>query len=184
MAARSRRRSSSSASSGHAMGASGHRRHGDGAPATDINTSWGSGYGVRLLNRLVADHYESQEVSRSGGARACDRNFVLPPAGLPLLKRAAAAGREIDRRGWRVVVQAGSEERVSALDAHLWTWRDDFFLPHGTWRDEDAGEQPVVLVQARGRQSERRARSASSSTVHRCRRIRSLRTDRSAIRWQ
>jgi leucyl aminopeptidase len=28
------------------------------APATDINTSWGSGYGVRLLNRLVEDHYE------------------------------------------------------------------------------------------------------------------------------
>jgi leucyl aminopeptidase len=28
------------------------------APATDINTSWSSGYGVRLLNRLVEDHYE------------------------------------------------------------------------------------------------------------------------------
>jgi leucyl aminopeptidase len=25
---------------------------------TDINKSWGSGWGVRLLNRLVADHYE------------------------------------------------------------------------------------------------------------------------------
>ena len=31
---------------------------GMGAPATDINTSWGSGYGVRLLDRLVAEHYE------------------------------------------------------------------------------------------------------------------------------
>jgi DNA polymerase III subunit chi len=31
-------------------------------------------------------------------------------------------------RGWRVVVQASSEERVEALDAHLWTWRDDSFL--------------------------------------------------------
>ncbi|WP_375160040.1 leucyl aminopeptidase [Bradyrhizobium sp. RDT46] len=29
-----------------------------GAPKTDINQSWGSGYGVRLLDRLVADHYE------------------------------------------------------------------------------------------------------------------------------
>ena len=29
-----------------------------GAPQTDINQSWGSGYGVRLLDRLVADHYE------------------------------------------------------------------------------------------------------------------------------
>jgi leucyl aminopeptidase len=29
-----------------------------GAPKSDINQSWGSGYGVRLLDRLVADHYE------------------------------------------------------------------------------------------------------------------------------
>lgn len=49
-------------------------------------------------------------------------------------------------RGWRVVVQASSEERVEALDAHLWTWRDDSFLPHGTWRDPQAGEQPIVLT--------------------------------------
>jgi len=31
-----------------------------GAPATDINTSWGSGYGVRLLDHLVAQHYETK----------------------------------------------------------------------------------------------------------------------------
>ena len=30
------------------------------APATDINTSWGSGYGVRLLNQLVSEHYEGR----------------------------------------------------------------------------------------------------------------------------
>jgi DNA polymerase-3 subunit chi len=49
-------------------------------------------------------------------------------------------------RGWRVVVQASSEERVEALDAHLWTWRDDSFLPHGTWRDAEASQQPIVLT--------------------------------------
>jgi DNA polymerase III subunit chi len=49
-------------------------------------------------------------------------------------------------RGWRVVVQAASEERIEALDAHLWTWRDDAFLPHGTWREPDAPEQPVLLT--------------------------------------
>src|SRR3974390_3727622 len=49
-------------------------------------------------------------------------------------------------RGWRVVVQASSDERVEALDAHLWTWRDDSFLPHGTWRDPEAAEQPIVLT--------------------------------------
>jgi leucyl aminopeptidase len=31
---------------------------GMGSPQTDINKSWGSGFGVRLLDRLVADHYE------------------------------------------------------------------------------------------------------------------------------
>jgi leucyl aminopeptidase len=29
------------------------------APQTEINKSWGSGWGVRLLDRLVRDHYES-----------------------------------------------------------------------------------------------------------------------------
>ena len=49
-------------------------------------------------------------------------------------------------RGWRVAVQAGSEERAEALDAHLWTYREDSFLPHGTWRDSDAMNQPIVLT--------------------------------------
>jgi leucyl aminopeptidase len=31
-----------------------------GAPKTDINHSWGSGYGVRLLERLVAEYYEAR----------------------------------------------------------------------------------------------------------------------------
>jgi leucyl aminopeptidase len=31
-----------------------------GAPKSEINQSWGSGYGVRLLDRLVADYYEGK----------------------------------------------------------------------------------------------------------------------------
>src|SRR5437868_11426770 len=31
---------------------------GMGSPQTDINRSWGSGFGVRLLNELVTEHYE------------------------------------------------------------------------------------------------------------------------------
>jgi leucyl aminopeptidase len=31
-----------------------------GAPKSDINQSWGSGYGVRLLERLVAEYYEAK----------------------------------------------------------------------------------------------------------------------------
>ena len=49
-------------------------------------------------------------------------------------------------RGWRVVVQGASEERIEALDAHLWTYRDDGFLPHGTWREQDSAAQPVLLT--------------------------------------
>jgi DNA polymerase-3 subunit chi len=60
---------------------------------------------------------------------------VLPP----LLEKSLA-------RGWRVVVQGSTEERIDALDAHLWTYRDDGFLPHGTWREQDAALQPVLLT--------------------------------------
>jgi DNA polymerase-3 subunit chi len=49
-------------------------------------------------------------------------------------------------RGWRVVVQAASEERVEALDAQLWTFRDDSFLPHGTAREAEARQQPILLT--------------------------------------
>jgi DNA polymerase-3 subunit chi len=64
---------------------------------------------------------------------------VLPP----LLEKSI-------ERGWRVVVQSTSEERTDALDAHLWTYRDDSFLPHATWRVGDAPEQPIVLIAGEG----------------------------------
>jgi DNA polymerase-3 subunit chi len=49
-------------------------------------------------------------------------------------------------RGWRAVVQAGSEERVEALDAHLWTYTEEGFLPHGTKKDGAAANQPIWLT--------------------------------------
>ena len=49
-------------------------------------------------------------------------------------------------RGWRAVVQAGSGERVAALDTLLWTYREDSFLPHGTKRDGNAALQPVYVT--------------------------------------
>lgn len=39
-------------------------------------------------------------------------------------------------RGWKTVVQTGSIERRDALDAHLWTFSDASFLPHGIHADE------------------------------------------------
>ncbi|MDP2732739.1 MAG: DNA polymerase III subunit chi [Hoeflea sp.] len=50
------------------------------------------------------------------------------------------------QRGWRAVVQAGSPERVAALDAVLWTYRDDSFLPHGAAGDGDGAVQPIFLT--------------------------------------
>lgn len=49
-------------------------------------------------------------------------------------------------RGWRAVVQAGSQERLAALDLTLWTYKEDSFLPHGTAKDGYASEQPVYLT--------------------------------------
>jgi DNA polymerase-3 subunit chi len=49
-------------------------------------------------------------------------------------------------RGWRTVVQTGSEERRDALDAHLWSYADDAFLPHGTAQDGPGDDQPVFLT--------------------------------------
>lgn len=49
-------------------------------------------------------------------------------------------------RGWRAVVQVGSEERLEALDAHLWTYRDEAFLPHGTIKDGSPEAHPVWLT--------------------------------------
>lgn len=49
-------------------------------------------------------------------------------------------------RGQRVLVALGSAERAEALAAHLWTYRPDSFLPHGTAKDGDAAQQPIFLT--------------------------------------
>ena len=49
-------------------------------------------------------------------------------------------------RGWRVVVQVGSDERLDALNTHLWTFEDASFLPHGAASDGNAGDQPIWLT--------------------------------------
>ena len=50
------------------------------------------------------------------------------------------------QRGWRAVVQVGSTERLEALDALLWTYADDSFLPHGTTKDGAPDRQPILLT--------------------------------------
>jgi DNA polymerase-3 subunit chi len=52
------------------------------------------------------------------------------------------------KSGLRAVVLAGSVERVEALDAALWTFDPDSFLPHGTEAAGSAAEQPIWLTKA------------------------------------
>jgi DNA polymerase-3 subunit chi len=53
-------------------------------------------------------------------------------------------------RGWRAIVQAGSTERIEALDTELWTYEEASFLPHGTDRAGDAERQPILLTTGDG----------------------------------
>jgi len=47
-------------------------------------------------------------------------------------------------RGWRAVVRASSRERVDAIDTHLWTFRDESFLPHAAGGEGEG--QPVWIT--------------------------------------
>ncbi|MBI1774824.1 MAG: DNA polymerase III subunit chi [Proteobacteria bacterium] len=58
-----------------------------------------------------------------------------------LLEKVVATGK-------RAVVMAGSEERVEALNAQLWTYDPASFLPHGSVRDGTPEEQPIWLTRA------------------------------------
>lgn len=49
-------------------------------------------------------------------------------------------------RGWKAVVQTGSEERAEALSTLLWTFEDEAFLPHGTRNDGFGSLQPIWLT--------------------------------------
>lgn len=49
-------------------------------------------------------------------------------------------------RGWKAVVETGSRERAEALDAVLWTYRDDSFLPHGLAAGADTDARQPVLI--------------------------------------
>jgi DNA polymerase-3 subunit chi len=49
-------------------------------------------------------------------------------------------------RGWKGQVRLRDAARVEALDQHLWTWRDDSFLPHGPAGEPHAARQPILLT--------------------------------------
>lgn len=53
-------------------------------------------------------------------------------------------------RDWSVLIRCGSEAGLSSLDALLWIFRDESFLPHGLASDPNAARQPVCLTLSDG----------------------------------
>lgn len=49
-------------------------------------------------------------------------------------------------RGWKVAVRFGEAERAEWMNAHLWTFDDQSFLPHGGPRDPNPAGQPIYLT--------------------------------------
>jgi DNA polymerase III subunit chi len=45
----------------------------------------------------------------------------------------------------RIVIRAGSSERVEHLNSLLWTYDEASFLAHGSQRDGNADDQPIFL---------------------------------------
>jgi DNA polymerase-3 subunit chi len=48
-------------------------------------------------------------------------------------------------RGWRALIRTESADRAGAVDALLWTYDDQSFLPHAQAGDGDATMQPVLI---------------------------------------
>ena len=50
-------------------------------------------------------------------------------------------------RDWRAIVQTRDAEQCAQLDARLWLWRDDSFLPHSCAANgDDPSEQPIWIT--------------------------------------
>jgi len=52
---------------------------------------------------------------------------------------------KLQQRGGRALVVSQDEQRLSSLDAHLWTFREDSFLPHAQAGGEHDADQPILL---------------------------------------
>ncbi len=65
---------------------------------------------------------------------------------LPLEKAMPKLLEKAVGAGLRVVLMAGSPERVNSLNSLLWTYSDESWLPHGSASDGDAALQPIWLT--------------------------------------
>jgi DNA polymerase-3 subunit chi len=49
-------------------------------------------------------------------------------------------------RGWRALIRAESADRAATIDALLWTYSEQTFLPHAQMGDGEASRQPVLIT--------------------------------------
>jgi DNA polymerase III subunit chi len=59
------------------------------------------------------------------------------------------AGKTLER-GWRALIRTESADRAAAIDALLWTYDDQSFLPHAQFGDGEARDQPVLITVEEG----------------------------------
>ena len=52
------------------------------------------------------------------------------------------------KQGHQVYINVASDQQLRQLDDLLWTFRDGSFLPHGCYRAEENGKQPILLGHA------------------------------------
>ena len=53
-------------------------------------------------------------------------------------------------KGWRAQVKISSDERIDFFNSHLWTYRPESFLPHGTHKEGPPERQPILLTSQDG----------------------------------
>jgi len=53
---------------------------------------------------------------------------------------------KVVQRNWQALIFTTSREKVSELDTHLWTYKPNSFLPHGTINEQDFQAQPILLT--------------------------------------
>ena len=166
-----------------------------GAPKTDINHSWGSGYGVRLLDRLVAEYYEA----KSEAEKPDDGSPVLSSAEHVARKRVAAAvgkiagarlarGRAVDLAGAHRRARCAFvdlQRRFVSAARHLARRRCAGSADHPVDRggQSEPGQCPLPDRQCRPARRQRQLR-ASGSGLQRRRRRRARRRARALDRLQ
>jgi DNA polymerase III subunit chi len=70
--------------------------------------------------------------------------------GQPLERVLPALLEKTIERGWRAIVETSSRERATAIDAMLWSYRDDSFLAHGIAGEDTDPDQPVLIAMDAG----------------------------------